>query len=61
MGKVISVRNARTVCNDKRRTSMPLGFQQCLERLLAARLHRDLRNVDMAVGHREEPEILLGC
>ena len=53
-----AVRNALAVGDYQRRAVVRLRFAECLQRLLRVGTHRDLGDVDVAVGDRLESEIL---
>ena len=47
------------VSNDQRRTVIGFGFVQSLDRLHVVGADRNLRNVNVAVGHGDHTQILL--
>ena len=47
------------ICDNERRAVVRLRFQHRFNHLRIVRAHRDLRDVDIPVGHRDISEILL--
>ena len=54
-----AVCDAVAVRDDQRRPVVRVGLRERLHRLCVVRAHRDLRDVDVAVGGGDHPEILL--
>ena len=60
LGHVDAVGDAVAVGQDQRRPRIVLSLQEGPDRVLIAGAHRHRRDIDMAVGHRHQTEILLG-
>ncbi|MBV6467451.1 MAG: hypothetical protein PGMFKBFP_02812 [Anaerolineales bacterium] len=58
--QVVAVRDAVTVGDDERGAVVGFGFDEGAQRLLVVEAHRHARHVDVAVGHGDQAEVLLG-
>ena len=56
---VDAVRDAMAVGDDQGRPGVGLGLEECLQGMLVLRAHRDAGDIDVAISHRHETEILL--
>ena len=54
------MRDAGRIRHDDRRASVGFGFLERLEGLESVRAHGDRGDIDVAVAHAHEPEVLLG-